>query len=75
EIPTTVDLTKSDVILTMDELAPEGAARVTVNGQAAGGFIGKPYRLKLTAFLKPGTNAIRIEPFAPKQARLWVVPR
>ena len=75
DIPNTVDLAKSDVILTMDELAPEAAARVTVNGQAAGGFIGKPYRLTITTLLKPGTNTLRIEPFAPKQARLIVVPR
>ena len=75
EIPNTVDLAKSDVILTMDELAPEAAARVTVNGRDAGGFIGKPYRLTITTLLKPGTNTFRIEPFAPKQARLIVVPR
>jgi hypothetical protein len=75
DIPGTVDLTKSDVILTMDELAPEAAARVTVNGRDAGGFIGKPYRLTITTLLKPGTNTLRIEPFAPKQARLIVVPR
>jgi hypothetical protein len=75
DIPGTVDLAKSDVILTMDELAPEAAVRVTVNGRDAGGFIGKPYRLTITTLLKPGTNTLRIEPFAPKQARLIVVPR
>ena len=75
EIPATVDLTKSDVFLTMDELAPKAAARVTVNGQAAGGFIGKPYRLTITTLLKPGTNKLRIEPFAPQQASLLVLPR
>ncbi len=56
----------------MDELTPEAAASVTVNGAFAGGFIGKPLRLDVTRFLKPGSNTIRMEPFAPKSARLVV---
>ena len=56
----------------MEEVAPETAARVTVNGQDAGGIIGKPLRLNVARYLKPGPNTIRIEPFAPKAARLMV---
>ncbi len=60
----------SRAILELDELTPEAAARVTVNGQYAGGFIGKPFRLDVTKHLKPGVNRIDITPFAPKTARL-----
>jgi hypothetical protein len=56
--------------LEVDELTPEAAARVTVNGQYAGGFIGKPLRLDVTKLLKTGSNRIDITPFAPKSARL-----
>ena len=75
EIPASVDLGKSRVLLTMDELSPEAAARVAVNGRDAGGFIGKPYQIDVTSLLIPGANTIRIEPFAPKTARLLVFPR
>ena len=75
EIPASVDLEKSRVLLTMDELSPEAAARVAVNGRDAGGFIGKPYQIDVTSLLIPGANTIRIEPFAPKQARLLVLPQ
>jgi len=72
EIPATVKLASSRVYLEMDELLPEAAARVTVNGHDAGGFIGKPLRIEVTAHLKSGSNTIRIEPFTPKTARLVV---
>lgn len=75
EIPATVDSQKFRCILTMDELTPEDAAKVTINAAPAGGFIGKPYQLDVSGFLKPGTNTIRIEPFAPKQVRLLAIPR
>ena len=58
------------VYLELGEMAPEAAARVTVNGRYAGGLIGKPLRLEITSHLKPGRNTFRIEPFAPKSARL-----
>jgi hypothetical protein len=45
---------------------------VTVNDQYAGGFIGKPFRLDVTKYLKLGAKQIAIEPFAPKSARLAV---
>jgi hypothetical protein len=70
EIPQDLSLANKRVYLEMDDPAPEVAARVTVNDQFAGGFIGKPSRLDVTRYLKPGVNAIRIEPFAPKTARM-----
>jgi len=70
EIPATADLAKSHVYLEMDSLAPEEAARVTVNGHDVGGFIGRPLRLDVTAHLKNGSNTVKIEPFAPTAARL-----
>ncbi len=72
DIPASLDLAKSRVFLELDELAPENAARVSVNGQYAGGFLAKPLRLDVTAHLQPGANTIRIEPFAPKSAKLVV---
>jgi len=47
-IPDDVDLTRCRVFLEVDSLEPEAAARVTVNGSYAGGFIGAPLRLDLT---------------------------
>ncbi len=56
-------------------MSPEEGARITVNGVYAGGFIGKPYRLDVTDFLKPGENDIRVEPFAPESVALvWEQP-
>lgn len=75
ELPGDLDLRRSRVFLELDELTPEAAARVTVNGQYAGGFIGKPFRLEVTKHLKPGTNDFIVEPFAPKGIRLQVYPR
>lgn len=75
EIPADTDLTGSRVYLEMDVLAPEQAARITINGRDAGGFIGKPLRLDVTSHLKTGLNTVRIEPFAPVNARLAFYPR
>jgi len=61
--------------LEMDSLEPEAAAKVTINENAAGGFIGQPLRLDITPHLKPGRNTIAIEPFAPRGARLAVYAR
>jgi len=75
DIPADVDLARSRIYIEMEELAPEAAARVTVNGKDAGGFIGAPLRLPVTRFLVPGRNTIRIEPFAPPAARLTIHAR
>lgn len=74
-LPADVNLATSRVCLELDELAPEEAARVTINGGDAGGVIGRPLRLDVTALLKAGENTVKIEPFAPKAARLAVYGR
>ena len=71
-IPADLDLTKLRVYLEVNDLTPEAAASVSVNGRFAGGFIGKPLRLDVTRFLKQGPNTIRLDPIAPKSARLVV---
>ena len=75
ELHADLDLAQSRLFLVMDALAPEEAARVTVNGAYAGGIIGKPLRLEVTPLLKHGANTIRIEPFAPKTAHLAIYAR
>jgi hypothetical protein len=72
-IPSDLDLAKARVILEMHGLSPEEAARVTINGKDAGGFIGRPLRLDVADHLTSGENHIRIEPFAPSSARLLVI--
>ena len=71
---TPADLNHSRVYLELGPLTPETAARVTVNGRDAGGFIGNPSRLEVTRHLKPGANTLRIEPFAPESVRLAIYP-
>jgi len=71
-IPADLDLANSRVFLETDDLTPEAAASITVNGKQVGGFIGKPFRLDVAKHLKPGNNSIEIVPFAPKAARLVV---
>ena len=44
-VPATLDLKHSCVYLEAAGIAPEAAARVTVNGADAGGFIGASLRL------------------------------
>ncbi len=75
EIPASADLAGSRVCLEMDSIAPEEAARVTVNGHEAGGLIGKPLRIEIKALVKAGSNAIRVEPFAPVGVRVVVYGR
>ena len=75
DIPAGVDLSRSRVYLEMDALSPEEAARVTVNGARAGGFIGRPLRLDVTEHLKAGANTVEVAPFAPSAARLGVYAR
>lgn len=58
--------------LEVDGLAPEEAARVTINGKYAGGLIGRPLRLEIGQFVKPGANTLLIEPFAPKKVEVLV---
>lgn len=72
EIPADIDLANARIYLEMDDLSPEQAASITINGQPAGGLIGKPLRLNVSQHLKPGANTLRIAPFRPKSARLAV---
>ncbi len=58
------------LVCEMTDGAAEDAASVRLNGAYAGGFIGKPYRLEITRFLKAGRNTVRIEPFAVEKVRV-----
>ena len=65
-----VDLKSSRVYVEMEGLR-EGAS-IKVNGNYAGGVIGRPFRLDVTKLLSPGSNTIEIEPYAPDSVRLAV---
>jgi len=58
------------LVCEMPPEAGEDAAAVRVNGEYAGGFIGKPYRIEISNRLKSGSNAIRIEPFPV--SKVWI---
>jgi hypothetical protein len=60
------------VFLEADDIQPEGAAAITLNGRYAGGFIGRPYRLDITDDVQSGDNRIIMEPFAPSSVRIVV---
>ena len=68
-VPADVDLTGCRTFLEMADL-PGEAARVTVNGEPAGGLIGKPCRLDISSQVHAGANEVRIVPLAPKAVRL-----
>lgn len=72
ELPADTDLAGARIDLACDEIVPEAAARITVNGRYAGGFLGRPFRLDVTSLLRPGTNTLCIEPFAPPRVFLVV---
>jgi hypothetical protein len=73
-IPAGVDLEKCKAVLVLEGL-PDDCAAVTVNGAFAGGFLGRPCRLDVTACLKSGENTVEIAPQAPKAARLVFYPK
>jgi len=72
-IPQALDLSRYRVVLEMDGLA-RPAASVKVNGTYAGGMIGGPFRLNVSSWVRPGENAIEIEPYAPASASLVLYP-
>jgi hypothetical protein len=74
-LPADLDLSSVRACLELESLQPEGAARVTVNGHDAGGFVGAPYRLEVTRWLRTGENELTIEPFAPAVARIVIRSR
>ena len=61
--------------LEMNDIPHEAAAAVKVNGEFAGGFIGKPFRLNISKWIKSGANTIEIEPFAPTKVRIVPYPQ
>jgi hypothetical protein len=71
-VPDQISLAGAQVYLEMDELIPEEAAQVTLNGREVGGFIGKPFRLEVGRYVQPGSNRLKITPFAPKSVRLFI---
>jgi hypothetical protein len=75
EFPSNLDLRKNRIYLELEDLAPETAARVSINNQFVGGFLTHPLRLDVSAHVKPGQNTLRLEPFSPKTARLSIYPR
>jgi hypothetical protein len=72
-IPADVDLSHCRVFLEMEDL-PDNSAAVKVNGQPAGGVIGRPTRLDISPLVKPGENSVLIEPLAPKSAKIVFYP-
>lgn len=59
-------------VLQMTDVKPEKAARITINGTDVGGCIGDPLEKDITAYLTPGDNLLRIEPFAPEAVQVLV---
>ncbi len=62
------------ICVVADQIVPETAAAITVNGQPAGGFIGKPCRLDITSWVSSGENRIALEPFAPRSVQIVAYP-
>ena len=58
------------IYLVCDGTEGENSAAVTVNGSFAGGFIGAPYRLDITRFVKEGVNRLEVKPFRLKNPRI-----
>ena len=69
-VPAHLDLTAVRAFLELSDIEPEGAARISVNGRDAGGFLGAPFRLEITPLLRNGENSIDIAPFAPQGVRI-----
>ncbi|MBE0535126.1 MAG: hypothetical protein IH624_05600 [Phycisphaerae bacterium] len=69
-VPAGVDIAQVRSVLVMDGIAPEAAARITINGAYAGGVIERPLRLDVTRFMRAGENTIAIEPFAPSSVKV-----
>lgn len=74
DLPAGLKTAATPLILQMDGLKPEAAARITVNGTDIGGFISPPFRKDISEHAKPGLNTIRIEPFSPETIQVAVYP-
>lgn len=71
-LPEGFDPAQHRVYVTMTAPKPEAAARITVNGQYAGGMIGAPFRLNVSQHVQTGENTLIIEPFAPREVQIAV---
>jgi hypothetical protein len=70
-LPADVAPAKCRVYLEMEGL-PDDSAAVTINGERAGGVIGRPLRLEIGRHVRAGSNLVVIEPLAPKKASVAV---
>jgi hypothetical protein len=74
ELPAEREHGKVRYVLQLGKLKPEMAAKLTINGVAAGGCIGEPLRKDITEYVKPGPNTVRIEPFCPETVQIMLYP-
>ncbi|MBN2064933.1 MAG: hypothetical protein JW745_09030 [Sedimentisphaerales bacterium] len=74
DCPTAIAAGEKRVVLQMAGIAPEAAARITVNGIYIGGCIGEPLRKDISQFVTPGINTVRIEPFTPDTISIDLYP-
>ncbi len=63
------------VVLAMDDIQPETAARITVNGKYAGGCIGKLLYKDISDYVQAGNNTVCIEPFSPGSVKILIFSR
>ena len=63
------------VYFVCDGTEGENSAALTVNGAFAGGFIGAPYRLDITKWVKPGANTLEAKPFRLKHPKIVLVEK
>lgn len=61
------------VVLRCRGMDGEAAARVTVNGVEAGGFIGEPHELDISRFVRKGKNELTLTPFAAQGLEVIVL--
>jgi hypothetical protein len=74
DLPADLMQRKLRYILHMENVRPEAAVRITINGTDAGGCIGGPLDKDVTAYLAAGTNVVRVEPFTPGTVEVLVHP-
>jgi hypothetical protein len=71
-LPPDINPAKHRIYLEAEDIGPEPAAHVTVNGEYVGGFISRPLRLEIGGHTKSGKNEIVIKPFAPTSPSIAV---
>lgn len=75
ELPADFDPENSRIYVDVVGPTSEPAARILVNGEEAGGFIGRPFRLDVTEHIQAGKNQITVSPFNPTDVRLLILDR